>query len=73
MTSLLKIFYDQSRYSIATHDVLHMVMVVDADVERVSHLRVLRNQIVYLSQNLKHGKNKIKQFHTSSLAFGPIR
>jgi len=46
VTSLLKIFYDQSRYSRATHRVLHMMMVVDAVVDGVSHLRVLRNQIV---------------------------
>jgi len=58
VTSLLKIFIDKSSYSPATHMVLKM-MVVGVYIDRVSHLRVLRNQIVGGSQNFRSTKSQI--------------
>lgn len=53
VTSLLKFFLHLSRYSPATHNVLYMMMVVAADIDSCfTHLRLLRNQIVMVSQNL---------------------
>jgi len=44
---------DKSSYSPATHIVLDMMMVVVDSIECFSHLRQLRNQIVFGSQNFR--------------------
>jgi hypothetical protein len=49
---------DQSNQSSATHVVLMMTVVVDAMGDDVAHLRLLRNQIVFGSQNFGLYKSK---------------
>jgi hypothetical protein len=49
---------DQSNQSSATHVVLMMMVVVDAMGDDVAHLRQLRNQIVFESQNFSLYKSE---------------
>jgi len=56
VTSLLKIFIDKSNNSHAPHLVLKMMVVMGIDVDCFLHLRLLRNQIVVVSQNFQLNK-----------------
>lgn len=60
MTSLLKINIDHSNHSPATHTVFFMMMMVAGIDDGVAHLRQLRNQIVFGSQNTYLNKTQKK-------------